>query len=146
MPFGKNRAEKTGPADRLIPDWILGALLRLSLVPGLWAWGRAHAENWPGVVPDLVVAADYWDVPLLPAPFLAQLAVWGAHFCAALLVAGFLTRIVGLVLLLASFAYMNWIAPENWTSALVFAAIAFYLFVRGGGALSLDGSIATTTR
>lgn len=133
-------------ADRLIPDWILGAVMRAALVPGLWGWGRANAEAWPGVVPGLVSAADYWDVPLLPAPFLAQLAVWGAHFTAALLVAGFMTRIVGLTLFAASLAYMSWIGPENWASALVFSAVAFYLFVRGGGALSLDGSIAATTR
>ncbi len=132
--------------DRLMPDWILGAVLRWSLVPGLWGWGRAHAEAWPGVVPEIVIAADYWDVPVLPAPFLAQLAVWGAHFAAALLVAGFITRFVGLVLFAATLAYVSWIGPENWAAALVFGAVAFYLFVRGGGSLSLDGSIAATTR
>lgn len=129
-----------------MPDWILGALMRVSLVPGLWSWGRANAADWPGVAPEIVLAADYWDVPLLPAPFLAQLAVWGAHITSGLLIAGFMTRIVGLVLLLATFAHMSWIAPDAWMSAAVFGAVSFYLFARGGGALSLDGSLAATTR
>lgn len=132
--------------DRFMPDWILGAVMRIALVPGLWSWGRANAQDWPGVDTDLVLAAEYWGVPLLPAPFVAQIAVWGAHIVSGLLVAGFLTRIVGLVLVFATAVYILWISPESWASAAVFGAIAFYLFARGGGALSLDGSLAATTR
>ncbi len=135
-----------GKPDRFMPDWIVGAVLRLSLVPGLWSWARANAREWPMVDPDLVLAAQYWSVPLLPAPLLAQIAVWGGLITAAFLVAGFMTRIVGLVLVFATLAYVSWIAPDAWASALVFGGIAFYLFVRGGGALSLDGSLAATTR
>lgn len=140
------KAPDNAHRDRFMPDWIVGLVLRVSLVPGLWSWGRANAIEWPGVSSDIVIAADYWNVPLLPAPFLAQLAVWGAHFAAALLAVGFATRIVGLVLVLATVAYMSWIAPDAWASATVFGAVAFYLFVRGGGAISLDGSLAATTR
>lgn len=133
-------------AERFMPDWLVGGLLRLALAPGLWLWGRAHAAAWPGVDPALIVAADIWSVPVISPAHLAQIAVWGTQICAALLLAGFLTRLVGLVLLAAASVYAAWIAPDAWPATVVFAAAAFYLFARGGGALSVDGAIVATTR
>lgn len=129
-----------------MPDWIVGGIIRLSLVPGLWLWGRANAGEWPNVVPEAVLAAEIWAVPLIKPGMLAQIAVWGAHLVALLLAVGFLTRIVGLGLLFASAIYAWWVAPQAWPSALVLAAMAFYLFARGGGALSVDGALTATTR
>ena len=133
-------------AERFMPDWLGGGLLRLALVPGLWLWGRAHAAAWPGVDPALIHAAEIWSVPVISAAHLAQIAVWGTQICAGLLLIGFLTRLAGLVLLAAAGVYAAWIAPEAWPAAAVFAAAAFYLFARGGGALSVDGAIVATTR
>lgn len=137
-----------GPAraERFLPDWLVGGAIRLALVPGLWMWGRAHAAVWPDVVPGIVHAAEIWGVPLVPPAQLAQVAVWGTQICAALLLAGFLTRLVGVVLLAACGVYGVWIAPDAWAATTVFAAMAFYLFARGGGALSVDGAIVATTR
>ncbi len=132
--------------ERFMPDWIVSGVLRLSLVPGLWIWARAQAADWPDVVPEMVMAADVWSVPFISAESLAQYAVWGAHLAATLLTVGFLTRFVGLGLLLACAVFVWWIAPAAWTSIAVYAAIAFYLMVRGGGALSVDGMIAATIR
>jgi putative oxidoreductase len=129
-----------------MPDWIVSGVIRLSLVPGLWIWARANAAEWPDVVPEAVLAAEFWGVPIIKPAMLAQIAVWGAHLMAALLTVGFLTRIVGLCLLAGSAIYAWWIVPEAWPSAAIFAAMAFYLFARGGGALSIDGALAATTR
>ena len=137
---GKNRVE------RFMPDWIVSGLIRLSLVPSLWIWARAHAEAWPNVTAEAITAAEIWNVPLIRPEFLTQIAVWGAHLVAALLAVGFLTRFVGLGLLLASAIYAWWVAPQAWPSALMFAAMAFYLFARGGGALSVDGALVATAR
>ena len=30
-------------AERFMPDWIVGGIMRLALVPGLWEWARANA-------------------------------------------------------------------------------------------------------
>jgi putative oxidoreductase len=133
-------------AERFMPDWVVGGIARLAPVPGLWMWGRANAGPWPGVLPDTVQAAEIWAVPLVAPVHLAQIAVWGAQICAALLLLGVLTRLVGFVLLLACAVYVVWVAPEAWPATSLFAALSFYLFVRGGGALSVDGAIVATTR
>ncbi|WP_417469523.1 DoxX family protein [Maricaulis sp.] len=133
-------------AERFMPDWIVGAAIRWSLIPGLWVWGRAHAGDWPDVAPSVVSAAGVWSVPFITPEQLAQIAVWGAHLAAAMLAVGFLTRFVGLALLLATAVFAWWVAPQAWTSAAVYGAVAFYLCVRGGGALSVDGVIVATLR
>ena len=133
--------------ERFMPDWVLGLIVRLSIVPGLWSWGRANAgEDWLEVGPGIVSAVSYWNIPVLPDALVAQIAVWGAHLAAVTLLLGFLSRIVGLVLALAGGAYIFWIAPDAWQSAIVFEAVAFYLFARGSGALSIDGALAATAR
>ena len=129
-----------------MPDWLVGGVIRLALVPALWMWGRAHAAAWPGVLPDIVHAAELWAVPFIEPARLAQIAVWGTQACAGLLLAGFLTRLVGLALLLACGVYGLWIAPQAWGAVIIVGALAFYLFARGGGALSVDGAIVATTR
>lgn len=139
-------AKTSVTAERFMPDWILGAVIRLAPVPGLWFWGRAHAADWPEVIPEIVQAAEIWAVPVLSAQTVAQGAVWGAQLAAALLVVGFLTRFVGLFLLAACCVFGSWVAPEAWTSVIVYGALAFYLMVRGGGGLSVDGMIAATIR
>lgn len=133
-------------AERFMPDWLVGGVIRLALVPGLWMWGRTHAGVWPDVVPGIIHAAEIWNVPLVPPARLAQIAVWGTQICAGLLLIGFLTRLAGLVLLAACGVYGLWIAPDAWPATCVVAALAFYLFARGGGALSVDGAIVATTR
>ena len=132
--------------ERFMPDWLVGGVIRLALVPALWMWGRAHAAAWPGVVPDIVHAAELWSVPLFEPARLAQIAVWGTQICAGLLLVGFLTRLVGFVLLLGCGVYGLWVVPEAWAATVIVAASAFYLFARGGGALSVDGAIVATTR
>ena len=133
-------------AERFMPDWIVGGILRLSLVPGLWEWARANAAEWPAVRPEVVIAAEIWSVPFVSPDRLAQIAVWGAHLAAALLVVGFLTRFVGLALLATCAVFAWWIAPQAWSSIMIIAAIAFYLTVRGGGRLSVDGALMATFR
>ncbi|SDL62084.1 DoxX family membrane protein [Maricaulis salignorans] len=137
---------KTERAERFMPDWIVGAALRWSLIPGLWVWGRAYAADWPDVVPSAVSAAQIWAVPLVAPAQLAQIAVWGAHLAVVMLAVGFLTRIVGLALLIAAIVFAWWIAPQAWTSAAVYGALAFYLCVRGGGGLSVDGAVMGALR
>lgn len=139
-------SDRPAKAERFMPDWLVSGIVRLSLVPSLWMWGRAHAAGWPDVVPGIIHAAEVWSVPLVAPAQLAQIAVWGTQLCAALLLAGFLTRLVGLVLLAACGVYGLWIAPDAWAATGVVAAQCFYLFARGGGALSVDGAIVATTR
>jgi putative oxidoreductase len=138
--------ETMARAERFMPDWIVGAALRLSLIPGLWSWARSQAGDWPAVAPDAIRAAQIWSVPFISAEQLAQTAVWGAHLAVLMLALGFLTRLVGLALLIATAIFAWWVAPEAWTSACVYAALAFYLAVRGGGGLSVDGAIMSTMR
>ncbi|MHA6288044.1 DoxX family protein [Maricaulis sp. CAU 1757] len=129
-----------------VPDWLLGAAMRLALAPGLWLWGRAHATDWPDAIPEMNGVAAVWDVPFIQPEWLARIVVWGSQIIAAMLVVGLLTRLVGLALLAATLVYMIWIAPHAWTSALMFGGIAGYLAVRGGGAISVDGALVATTR
>jgi len=136
----------SGQSGRFMPDWVIGGVIRLSLAPGLWLWGRAHAGVWPDVTPDVIQAAEAWSIPLLSAQAIAECLVWGSQLVAALLVFGFLTRIAGFALLLACAIFYWWIAPHAWPSIAIYSGMAFYLFARGAGALSLDGAISATTR
>jgi putative oxidoreductase len=133
-------------AERFMPDWIVSGVIRISLVPGLWFWGRANADAWPQAAPEFVRAVEVWSLPFLSAHTFAPYLVWGAQLAAVLLAVGFLTRLVGLALLAMCAVFAWWIAPYAWTSVAVLAALALYLFARGGGALSIDGAIAATTR
>ena len=132
--------------DRFMPDWVIGLAARLALAPGLWLWGRAWSGAWPGANEAAVAAAGYWSPPFLSAELVASLIVWGAQLAALLLVIGFMSRVTGFVLLLSAAVYAGYVMPEAWTSAAPVAALAFYLFARGGGAMSLDGAIVASTR
>jgi len=136
----------SGRLVRFMPDWVIGGVIRMSLAPGLWLWGRAHADVWPDVTPDVIQAAETWSIPLLTAPSVASYLVWGSQLVAALLVFGLLTRVVGFALLIACAIFYGWVAPHAWPSIVIYAGMAFYLFARGAGALSLDGAISATTR
>ena len=138
--------EKPAQAARFLPDWLVGGVIRLALAPSLWLWGRAHAGPWPDVMPAVIHAAAVWNLPFIAPAHLAQIAVWGCQIAAALLVLGILTRLVGLVLLVAAWIYGVWVAPEAWPLTILFAASSFYLFARGGGGFSIDGAVVATTR
>lgn len=132
--------------ERFMPDCVIGLAARLALAPGLWIWGRSLSGPWPSADSAAIAAAERWPAPFMASDLTAAILVWGAQLTALLLALGFLTRLVGLGLLAACAVYASWIAPEAWTSAAAAGALAFYLFARGGGALSIDGAIVATTR
>lgn len=139
---------ETRPAgpERFMPDWVMGLVVRVCLVPGIWMWAREHAGSWPQVDPGLVAAAEIWGLPMMSAEAVSFIAVWGGQILCGFLVAGFLTRLSGLGLLLGILAYLIWVSPLAWPIAIVHGAAAFYLFARGGGAFSIDGAIVATAR
>ena len=106
----------------------------------------ASAVSRPQVDPGLVAAAEIWGLPMMSAEAVAFIAVWGGQILCGFLVAGFLTRLSGLGLLLGILAYLIWVSPLAWPIAIVHGAAAFYLFARGGGAFSIDGAIVATAR
>jgi putative oxidoreductase len=144
--FMSDEAGIVRPHERFMPDWVLGLAARLALAPGLWLWGRANSGPWPSADRGAVLIAEDWVPALIPAEFAASVIVWGAQLTALILLAGFMNRLVGLMLLIAAGFYAFALQPDSALTAALFAALSFYLFARGGGALSLDGAIVATAR
>ncbi|MCW5724330.1 MAG: hypothetical protein KIS81_05175 [Maricaulaceae bacterium] len=132
--------------ERRLLNALAGLIMRAGLAPALWLWGRSGADGWTGVDPGMVAAAEVWALPVLDPAAVAGAAVWGAHLCAALLAAGFFTRLAAVAVLLGCGAFAAWVAPEGWSSALLVAAPAAYLALRGPGAISLDYAAGLTAR
>jgi len=136
-------------------DAIVGIAVRLGLAAALWSWARANAQpvrdwhdwhSWFQPDPGLVTAASVWFGGLADAQAAAfQLVLWGTLLPVVLL-AGFLTRLAGLGVLLCAAFFTIAIEPQGWSFALVAGALGLYLALRGAGPLSVDWGAARLTR
>jgi putative oxidoreductase len=131
-------------------------ILRLVLGVVFFAHGAQKLLGWfggPGFSGTMGMFTGYLHIP---APF-AFLAIAAEFFGGLGLILGFLTRIAAFgiaVNMLVAIAmvhhsygfFMNWAGTqkgEGFEYHLLVLAITGYLMVRGAGALSVDGAIAT---
>lgn len=136
-------------------DAVVGLAVRLGLAAALWSWARANAlpvsgwsdwQNWFQPDPGLAAAASVW-LPGFADPHAVafQLVLWGTLLPVVLL-AGVLTRLAGLVVLLCALFFVVAIAPQGWSFALIAGALGLYLALRGAGPLSIDWAAARLAR
>jgi putative oxidoreductase len=117
-------------------------LARFALAGVFWRSGRAKIEDgsWFSIsdATYYLFREEYTRVPL-PSEFAAVAAATAEHIFPVLLVIGLGVRLSALGLLGMTVVIQLFVYPEAWWPVhSLWAALAFILIVRGGGALSLD--------
>jgi putative oxidoreductase len=118
-----------------VPYWMLALPLRLAVAIIFWNSGMAKLANWDTT---LTMFAEDYQVPLLPPELAANLALAIEVTAPPLLVLGFLTRPVTLVLLGMTAVIEIFVYPEAWPTHIQWAAMMLVLLCRGPGKLSVD--------
>ncbi|MCH8521590.1 hypothetical protein [Glycocaulis sp.] len=136
-------------------DAIVGLAIRIGLAAALWSWARSNAlpvsdwgnwQTWFAPEPGFVSAVSVWLPGFADAAGAAFFLILAASLLPVALVAGLLTRLAGLTVILCAGFFALAIAPEGWTFALVAGALGIYLLLRGAGPLSVDWGAARLAR
>jgi putative oxidoreductase len=120
--------------DRL-PYALLAIPLRFAIATVFWNSGQTKLADWDAT---LALFSDEYQVPLLRPELAAHLALWIELTAPVLLVLGFLTRPVALVLLGMTAVIEIFVYPQAWPTHSQWAAMLLVLLARGAGSLSLD--------
>jgi putative oxidoreductase len=119
--------------------------VRIALAGIFWRSARTKVDegSWLSISDTtyFLFQEEYAGVPL-PSDIAAPLATYAEHFFPILLVLGLFTRFSALALLMMTMVIQIFVYPEAWWSVhMIWIALALVLFVRGGGALSLDAAL-----
>jgi putative oxidoreductase len=118
-----------------VPYAALAIPLRLAVATVFWNSGQTKLADWNAT---LALFSDEYQVPLLPPEFAAHLALSIELTAPVLLVLGFLTRPVALVLLGMTTVIEIFVYPQAWPTHIQWAAMLLVLLARGAGSLSID--------
>jgi putative oxidoreductase len=123
-------------------EGIMLLIVRVALAGVFWRSGRTKVDehSWFTLSDNArtLFQEEYASVPL-PSELAAWLALFAEHAFPALLVAGLLTRISALALLVMTLVIQIFVYPEAWWQVhIIWVALAMVSIVRGGGILSLD--------
>ncbi len=123
---------------------VMLLFIRITLAGIFWRSGRTKIEegSWFQLSENtLFQFADepFNHVPVLPPGISAHFTTFAEHFFPVLLVIGLFTRLSALALLGMTIVIQIFVFPEAWWAVhSLWVSLAFVLFVRGGGMLSLD--------
>jgi putative oxidoreductase len=118
-----------------VPYWLLAILPRMAVATVFWNSATTRIMNWEATV---ALFADEYKVPVLPPEFAAYMATAIEFASPVLLVLGFLTRPVALVLLGMTAVIEIFVYPLAWPTHIQWAAMLVILLCRGAGTLSID--------
>ena len=121
-----------------VPYWALALPLRLAVATVFWNSAMTKLANWNTAVE---LFTEEYKLPLLPPELAAYLAVSIELAAPVLLVLGFGTRAVALVLLGMAAVIEVFVYPQAWPTHLQWAAMLLVLLCRGAGTLSLDHAL-----
>src|SRR5262249_30146593 len=118
-----------------VPYAVLAIPLRLAVATVFWNSGQTKLADWNAT---LALFSDEYQVPLLPPELAAHLALSIELTAPVLLVLGFLTRPVALVLLGMTTVIEIFVYPQAWPTHIQWAAMLLVLLACGAGSLSID--------
>jgi len=118
-----------------IPYWVLAVPLRFGVAWIFWNSAQVKLINWDRT---LLLFSEEYQVPVLPPELAANLALAIELVAPVLLVLGFLTRPIVLVLLGMTATIQIFVYPEAWPTHLQWTAMMLVLLSRGAGMFSLD--------
>lgn len=130
----------------LIPDALLLLIARLGIAAVFFMSGRTKVDGILHITDSTYeLFRTEYALPLIPPHLAATAATWSEHLLPALLVAGLMTRVSALGLLIMTLVIQVFVYPDAWPTHLSWAAILLLLVARGGGAYSID-AVAGTMR
>lgn len=121
-----------------VPYAALALPLRAAVATVFWNSAMTKLTNWDTA---LALFTDEYKVPLVPPEIAAYMAVSIELTAPILLVLGFGTRFVALVLLGMTTVIEVFVYPQAWPTHLQWAAMLLVLLCRGAGQLSLDAVV-----
>jgi len=110
-------------------------VMRVALAQIFWRSGQTKIASWSST---LMLFAEEYRVPAVPAELAAYAATAFELACPILLVVGVLTRVALLPLLGMTIVIQTFVYPQSWPDHIVWFAMIAYLLVRGPGPLSVD--------
>ena len=114
-------------------------LFRLAIAGVFLRAGLTKIASWESTV---ALFADEYKVPVLAPHVAAAMAATFEVGCSTLLLLGLGTRLAALPLIGMIMTIQLFVYPQAWSEHLVWGSILLVLVTRGGGAISLDHSIA----
>jgi putative oxidoreductase len=118
-----------------VPYSLLAIPLRLAVATVFWNSAMTKLANWDAT---LQLFEDEYKLPLLPPDIAATIGASIELSTPVLLVLGFLTRPVALVLLGMTSIIEIFVYPLAWPTHIQWAAMLLVLLCRGAGTFSLD--------
>jgi len=152
---GPGRVFPSPGAGSILAGLLTGLAARFALAVQFWTWARANAapvtdvfdwRSWATPSAGLEIAAGVWTMGRFPADQAAFIILTAAMLTALSLMAGFLTRLTGLLVVAGAVWHSLYILPQAWPTTIAFAALGLYLVLRGAGAASLDWALARLSR
>lgn len=96
-------------------DWVLGLIVCLFVVLGLWSWGCVNVgDDWLDVFLEIIFVVGYWQILLFLDVLIVQIVVWGVYLIVLIFLFGFFSWIVGFVLVLVGGVYIFWVVLGVW--------------------------------
>ena len=128
------------------PEGIALLMVRLALAGVFWRSGRTKVVEgtWFQLsdAARYLFATEYSGVPL-PPDLAAHLSLLGETFLPILIVMGLATRLSALGLFTMAMVIQVFVYPDAWWPVhSLWVALALVLISRGGGAFSLDATLA----
>jgi putative oxidoreductase len=118
-----------------VPYSLLAIPLRLAVATVFWNSAMTKLANWDAT---LQLFEDEYKLPLLPPDIAATIGASIELSTPVLLVLGFLTRPVALVLLGMTSIIEIFVYPLAWPTHIQWAAMLLVLLCRGAGTFPLD--------
>lgn len=129
-------------AERLVPDWLLGLVIRFGIAAIFFLSARTKVDGVLHIKDSTyVLFAEEYKLPLIPPVIAAHLSTYGEHLFSILLMLGLFTRFAAGGLLVMTTVIEVFVYPDAWPTHLSWAGLLLYLIGRGGGAISLDRAL-----
>jgi putative oxidoreductase len=121
-----------------VPADIASFMLRVFPAIVFWLSGRTKVEGFSIKDSTWFLFEHEYALPLIPFQLAAVLATIAEHVLPVLLIAGFLTRLSALGLLMMTAVIQIFVYPDAWVTHGLWAAALLGVIAWGPGRLSVD--------
>jgi putative oxidoreductase len=134
-----------------IPEDVIAITARLAIASVFWRSAQTKISGWElfdqswqfyNVSSSTLMLFQYeYNLPLINYKIAAYMATFSEFFLSLAIVAGFMTRLSALALLIMTGVIQILVYPDAWPTHIMWAAILFYIIKHGPGKLSVDNLI-----
>lgn len=127
-----------------IPGDFPSLVARLSIAGVFWQSGQTKMDGWSVSDSAVYLFENEYRLPVIDPVIAAHLAAFAEHLFPLLLVAGFLTRLSALSLLLMTLVIQIFVYPGAWPTHGTWAACLLLILKWGPGRISIDHLVFRT--